>query len=382
MKRLYIFNPEHDLALASGSANYQAPESALFLASDLATLPKWFAEAGSVVFDRGDLNPYSCEPMSIDVVEPWGWDLAVRRLLIANGIDDKILPSVEEIAEFRQLSHRKIATRAMNSLRSSIGDKWELPSSAAELYNLNEVSDFVEVHGETVLKAPWSSSGRGVYWLNKGNFTPSMKGWIKRVIEKQGSIMAEVSMKRKKDFAMEFKTMEHKARFMGYSLFFTEETGAYRGNMLMSNDRITEELKEYIAGEELDDVKTQLLEFLENVVAPIYSGSVGVDMFIYQSDRGEYLLNPVVEINMRMTMGMVARVIYDRYVDSGSEGVFMIEHKSPGRMKVNQSWHDAHEKMEYTDDKRMKRGYLSLCPVTENTLYRASISVKPGKYEN
>lgn len=238
------------------------------------------------------------------------------------------------------------------------------------------------MHGETVLKAPWSSSGRGVYWLNKGNFTPSMKGWIKRVIEKQGSIMAEVSMKRKKDFAMEFKTMEHKARFMGYSLFFTEETGAYRGNMLMSNDRITEELKEYIAGEELDDVKTQLLEFLENVVAPIYSGSVGVDMFIYQSDRGEYLLNPVVEINMRMTMGMVARVIYDRYVDSGSEGVFMIEHKSPGRMKVNQSWHDAHEKMEYTDDKRMKRGYLSLCPVTENTLYRASISVKPGKYEN
>lgn len=43
-KSLYIFNPEHDLAMASGETNYMAPASARQMAADLALLPVWYAE--------------------------------------------------------------------------------------------------------------------------------------------------------------------------------------------------------------------------------------------------------------------------------------------------------------------------------------------------
>ena len=49
MKKLYLFNPENDMALASGSPYYMAPASAKKMASDLGTLPAWYAEAGSRV---------------------------------------------------------------------------------------------------------------------------------------------------------------------------------------------------------------------------------------------------------------------------------------------------------------------------------------------
>lgn len=48
-KRLYIFNPEHDLALASGESHYMAPASARQMASDLALLPVWYAGDGNAV---------------------------------------------------------------------------------------------------------------------------------------------------------------------------------------------------------------------------------------------------------------------------------------------------------------------------------------------
>lgn len=371
MKRLYIFNPEHDMALAANSPNYLAPESALFLASDLATLPRWYAEPGGEVFDRGDLEPVQGDPASYDVVIPWGWDQSIRRLLIVNGIDEHILPTVDEINEIRDLSHRRTGVRAMNSLRTALGHKWTFPTPAAELHTVDKVREYAEQNGEIVLKAPWSSSGRGVFWT-RADFTASMTGWIKRVIEKQGSVMAELAMERVSDFAMEFRVVDHQARFVGYSLFFTEETGAYRGNRLLSNDKIVGKLSERIPREELTDVREQLLIFLNSVVAPIYNGYVGVDMFIYRGPEG-FLLNPVVEINLRMTMGVIARILFDKYVSPDAEGMFLVEHKSPGRLYVHHQWQKEKEKMQYDADGRMMQGYLSLCPVTPNTLYRASI---------
>ncbi|BDW79475.1 hypothetical protein BFINE_52700 [Bacteroides finegoldii DSM 17565] len=45
-KTLYLFNPEHDLALASGEINYMPPASARQMATELALLPVWYAEEG------------------------------------------------------------------------------------------------------------------------------------------------------------------------------------------------------------------------------------------------------------------------------------------------------------------------------------------------
>ena len=181
-----------------------------------------------------------------------------------------------------------------------------------KMYSVDEVRNYCERYGQTVLKAPWSSSGRGVYWTD-ANFTQSVSGWIKRVIDKQGSIMAEKALKRRMDFAMEFRVVDQKTEFVGYSLFITEKSGMYRGNRLMSNEDILAELGKKVDVEEIDAAKKSLTRFIDGHIAHTYYGYIGVDMFIYE-ENGEMRLNPVVEINLRMTMGVVARILYDRYV--------------------------------------------------------------------
>jgi hypothetical protein len=388
MSRLYYFNPEHDLALANGSAHFQAPESATAFADDLSLLPCWFAEevASEVLSDQefgDDLNVLGLDVATIPLfskdkieefkVEPWGWDLAVRKFFQNNGVSEKLLPSIEKIEEYKQLSHRRLTVDAMNYLRSHSIYPDSLPQTAVELKTLVEVNAFASKYPEVVFKAPWSGSGKGVFW-SSGVLTPSLSGWCKRVIEKQGSVMGEIAYNRVQDFAMEFKVGRGDVSFAGYSLFFTEGSGIYRGNYLWSNEDIEAELTKYVSVDYLHWIRDELVLFLRERVAKTYTGFVGVDMFVYE-EQGTYRIDPVVEFNLRMTMGMVARTVYDRCVKKGVKGVFTIDHFPPGQLLGDHKI-QMEENPIQIEDGRFEKGYFSLCPVTENTVYRAAIVLK------
>ena len=397
MSRLYYFNPEHDLALANGNAHFQAPESATAFADDLSLLPCWFAEevASEVLSDQEfgeDLNVLGLDVATIPLfskdkieefkVEPWGWDLAVRKFFLNNGVAEKLLPTPEKIDEYKQLAHRRLTIEAMNYLRKKSIYPDSLPFVAEELKSISEVNAFAAKYPEVVFKAPWSGSGKGVFW-SSGVLTPSLSGWCKRVIEKQGSVMGEKAYNRVQDFAMEFKVGRGDVTFAGYSLFFTEGSGIYRGNYLMSNEDIEVELTKWVSLDYLNWIRDELIGFLREKVAKIYTGFVGVDMFVYSDIRdagceiqeGGYKINPVVEFNLRMTMGMVARTIYDRCVQKGVKGMFMIDHLPPGQLLMDHKVQKEENPIEI-ENGRFKKGYFSLCPIMDNTVYRAAIVLK------
>ena len=398
MSRLYYFNPEHDLALANGSAHFQAPESAVSFADDLSLLPCWFAEevASEVLSDQefsDELNVLGLDVATIPLfskenieefkVEPWGWDLAVRKFFLNNGVSEKLLPTIARIEENKQLSHRRLTIDAMNYLRGKSIFPDSLPSVAEELFSMTEVNTFAAKYDEVVFKAPWSGSGKGIFW-STGTLTPSLAGWCKRIIEKQGSVMGEKAYNRVQDFAMEFKVGRGDVTFAGYSLFFTEGAGIYRGNYLWSNEDIEAELAKYVSIDYLNWIREELVNFLRERVAKTYTGFVGVDMFVYSDMRHEtrdtredvvYKVNPVVEFNLRMTMGMVARVIYDRCVEKGVKGMFTIDHFPPGQLLQDHKI-QKEETPIIIDGGKFKKGYFSLCPITENTVYRAAIVLK------
>ena len=56
---------------------------------------------------------------------------------------------------------------------------------------------------------------------------------------------------------------------------------------------------------ELDVVIGQVLLAIDELIAPHYDGPVGIDMMFYWDENGKIALNPCVEVNLRMTMGMV-----------------------------------------------------------------------------
>ena len=54
--KLYVFNPDTDMALANNEENYMAPASACRMAQDLALLPVWYAQPGSAVLAPSAYN--------------------------------------------------------------------------------------------------------------------------------------------------------------------------------------------------------------------------------------------------------------------------------------------------------------------------------------
>ena len=166
MKKLYLFNPENDMALASGSPYYMAPASAKKMANDLAVLPAWYADAGSKILvsdsRQVDWLREGCR-LSLPVtgvlsvsdeyeeIIPWGWSPALKHRLVMDtvrGVDMETL---------RGLSSRMTAVNLLPKLRieGTIGE-------SSWLTSLENVSAFSLKHGRVLLKAPWSGSGKGI----------------------------------------------------------------------------------------------------------------------------------------------------------------------------------------------------------------------------
>ena len=135
-KTLYIFNPEHDLALASGETNYMPPASARRMASELALLPVWYAERGSAVLASSAYNldylkrmqelldipvylmtePELAAEPALDI-RPWGWDAALRKRLSGLGVDESLLPSMQQISVWQEYSHRSKSVSLLPELQ-------------------------------------------------------------------------------------------------------------------------------------------------------------------------------------------------------------------------------------------------------------------------
>jgi len=386
---LYIFNPQHDLALANYSPFYHAPQSAITFAQDLALLPLWYGSTyADIVAEQADLiwlneqkkhfsqleNKNTNISTEYKLIHPWGWDPEVRYKLLQLGISPSCLPSYKMLQKIKTLSHRQLATDGMLYLKSKI-QAIEFPIPATQLNTLDAIFEFTQKYPEIVLKAPYSGSGKGLYW-SKGELTESLAGWCKHTIAKQGCVMGEEALQNIQDFAMEFYSDEHEnIIFSGYSLFQTDKGGIYKSNLLLSNEAIESLLENYVTTDTLQQIQLHLIEFFKTNIAGYYQGYFGVDMFIYKQVDGTFAVNPCVEINLRMTMGMVARLFYDRFVKYPQKGIFTIEHSSTKRELLEKQQQLMRQFPLSLKDDKIEAGYLSLCPITETTHYCASVII-------
>ena len=377
---MHIFNSDHDRALANFSPNYTPPASAVKMKSDLALLPIWYSDDDSVIAE-GEKNrlflknikkklPISSEIISINSISqkqnesitPWGWNPALKKKLLNYGVAQSILPSDYELQQLRNYSNRKNAVQILKELKA------EFPGICGESYfisDLNELLTYLDsFKGNKILKMPISGSGKGIIWI-LDKITDKQTDWCRRVIKQQGGVVAEPVLNKIIDFALEFYLDNGLVSFAGYSLFSTASSGAYTGNKLATDLEIEKELTKYIPQELLFKLRTTLKQKLSTRF-PQYKGFAGVDMMI--CDNG---LQPCVEINMRMNMGIVSRVFYDKFIDSKSKGKFIIDY-----FKKEGSALAFHEKMQRElpleiKDGKITSGYLSLTPVTYDTHYIA-----------
>ena len=388
-KDIYIFNPENDLALAYGLEGYTAPPRAQMLRRDLQLLPIWYCRDNAAILVGNNDNTQWLEEanstfgISTSTIlpnklqceshqyHPWGWNLDLRRRLINECVPENDLPSTTYIKRLRELSHRRITISVHRSLIEKTGEKFcQIP---VEVNSVKDIKAFELSHPKCFIKAPWSGSGRGIYRVLDAD-ARCFETWAQGIINRQGSIMCEQALDKTLDFAMEFECANKEASFKGYSVFFNDSHCSFDRCISASDEYLEKYIKSRVENPGLIDiVKNALAETLTKLIAPNYEGMLGVDMMLYNDNDGNVKINPCVELNLRMTMGIVASAIGSRILAPGSAGHFRISyHKSPNDcnkmaaklLKDNPSC---------VENGKLASGFLPLVPVNDTSNYCAYI---------
>lgn len=390
---IHFFNPDNDLALAAFDENYTAPASARKMTEDLAILPLWYAENGSAIHANSDKNrdflqrvqslfPEKLSTMRLQEscdcntqkIHTWGWNPSLRKHLITCGVPENQLPTIADLYQLREYSHRKHAVKMLATMRA------KYPDCCGESHlftTVEELMQYLASHnkGDTLLKMPLSGSGKGIIRIID-NITDKQTDWCVRVLKKQGAIVVEPFLHKVVDFAMEFSLSRKTIAFEGYSLFQTAASGAYIGNTLLSDNAIEKHLTHYVNSETIHRLKVHYLHALP-AYFPYYKGIIGVDMMICKSNDVQYCVQPCVEINMRMNMGLVAHRLREKFVHPDCEGQFIIDFfKKEGFALA------FHRKMKtqfplHIEKERITSGYLNLNPIDGHTNYVAYVRIFP-----
>ena len=386
MRKVYFFNPQNDLALATGGINYVAPPFAVQLAADLAVLPAFIAEPGSLLITDSDADAQWLEYLNatfgLDVhavkrselrhltnyqVMPWGWCLDLRRRLLKWGASSDSMPSKDEIYHLRGLSHRRISIIIHKRLQELLGR--QLSPAPVELATTSEVMDFVKRHRQCYIKTPWSSSGRGIYHTIDG-VTPELTQWCHGALKRQGSVLCEIALDKVMDFAVEFYSENARVQERGYSLFETDSHSQYSKGMVAPKKEIKDRITALYPA--FDEVLESVTRALDELVAPHYNGWLGVDMLLFKVQSSPEVaigLDPCVELNLRPTMGAVTSVLGDRLLAPDKTAVFRIEQRG----SAGDQWPPCQEAV--IENRRIAAGTLSLTPPSPSALYRAVLEV-------
>jgi len=185
--------------------------------------------------------------------------------------------------------------------------------------------------GAVLLKAAHSCAGRGHYRVEPGRTEEPARAWLAQAIAKHGAVTVERWLERVADFSALYEihdggrveltgltVMENDAagRFLGtrvaykWGSMFEPETAAF----LFKQARV------------MDWYEHRIPAALPGLL-PGYTGPVGIDAMVHRLADGSPALKPVVEVNVRMTMGRVALELQKRPAFRGN-GRFRILRKA------------------------------------------------------
>lgn len=304
---------------------------------------------------------------------PWGWNKALVHRLRESGITAESLPTEEQLARYRVLAGRQ---QCVEVLQAFVG-KHGICGEAKVCRSFEEVKQGLQQTGQAILKAPWSGSGRGLVRLSLDTLTDSVAGWVARILRTQGYLMLEPLYEKVCDFAMEFLAVGNgDVRFAGYSFFDTDTHGNYKANWLATNQAIEQRLCTWVTADVLQEVRDTLVAVLSGLLGTSYSGYLGVDMMVCRTKDG-YRVHPCVEINLRMNMGVVSRLITDTYLAPSVQGWYVVEHYGADgeALEAHKQLSAAHP-VRLTADGRLQSGYFSLTPIKPGTRYQVYLQVK------
>lgn len=361
--RIFYFNPTCELAVANGSFSYMPPLLLQEMERDLAVLPFIFGSENDFVITEtkpsdkyierlnnwGFKVPRFCtlselESMPADSFEaicPWGWSPAahfkLKKLKEKCSEEFKSNPSYNWQQTHQLLLERSTSLTILNDILNKNPHQWFINKSltGVKVANLYEIEKLMKVHQTLVLKAPSSSSGRGIQIIRSKTLNNSNKAWISGVLKQQNYLIAEPYLEKLADLSFQFRITESaEIDYLGFTFFETNSNGQYKGTLINNGiadifpDRNVKELEEMI-------IKTAKIigEALKSsVYTDLHRGFLGVDAMVFRNEE-QIMIQPCVEINCRMNMGILT-IFLQNYIQREAKGKFELYYGKSGDFEI------------------------------------------------
>jgi hypothetical protein len=402
---VYLFNPSCDFAIANGSQNWQPNKTLQKMEDDLAVLPMYFAKQRDFVLVDEIPDKYFLETLlqlgfeiprfilkkevsenrhfiseSKNRLLPWGWSPATHKLLTPLkqycSYDFQNSPVFQWSPVHRQISSRSFALEILINIINSLSVDWTIENSQLPKIceTRIEIENAITDWGRLILKAPWSSSGRGLQPITKTPVHPKVWEKIDSIIGEQGFIMAEPYQNKVHDMALLFELKNGSTHFLGVSHFFTNNKGQYGGNWLNGlPENHSSELTDFIQ-KRIEELKQPLINAIDNsLMAKNYEGVFGIDTLIFRDINNELRINPCLEINVRHTMGMIS-LQFEKWLGTGIKGIFKTFYQPGTSFSEFKKMMEQKHPLKLSDNK-FQSGFLALTPSTDSTQFGAYLLI-------
>jgi len=348
---IYYFNPTCELAVANGSFSYQPPLLLQEMEHDLSILPFVFCTENDIVltekppsviflqkFEKLGFDlPRFCSLAelealpgnSFDAIYPWGWSPAthfkLKNLKEKCSETFKLSPVFNWNDEHQLLFERSTSLDFLSGLLGNIPPNWFIRKEmiGTKITSCEEIEFILEKHSPLVLKAPMSSSGRGIQIIRTAKLNTSNKQWISGVLKQQNYLIAEPYLEKLMDLSFQFQVLsDSKIEYMGFSVFETNSNGQYRCTL------IHPDLKKIVPEENVFELM-RMISITANILgntlekskyASWHRGFLGVDAMIFKQQKS-LMIQPCIEINSRMNMGILTMFL-ERKIHPDSTGKF------------------------------------------------------------
>ena len=401
---IYIFNPTCEYSIANGNENWVPNRILRKMEADLSLLPTYFTTKNDfVLVNQMPTSAYLDELQQlfpnvpnfvlknkavqnqqlfftpIDSLRPWGWSPTIHKFLspfkLLCSDDFKNSPVYHWTENHKIISSRKFSAQILEKLLAEKCDFFLpldfLPKTCTTQPDFKKA---FQHWGKTMIKAPWSSSGRGLQKITKQPIHPKVWEKLLGIVNEQGYAMAEPYLNKVLDFAQQFEVYGGKAKFLGTTYFSTDQKGQYMGNYLNGLPENTDDLLLNFACMATNKIVDPLKRAIEESdIAKHYEGPLGVDMLIYKDDNNVIKINPCLEINVRNTMGLLALHL-EKLIAPNQKGMFHIFFQ-PGKTFFDFAVEMTKKHPTTIQSNKIEKGFFPITEPGKNSLFGAYILV-------
>jgi uncharacterized ferritin-like protein (DUF455 family) len=369
---VFVFNPFVELRIARGRSFTPGRQQAA-LARDLANLPQFLCRQDDVVLvpkrpslpflsavkqagfplpefielkGQGIDEASSLLQRKVGALRPWAWGPDAIELfepLFANVTGEQFTPEQRFNGKIARLYSKAWSAEFLRKVLAKHGDMpWlcgeqETGETVSTCESALAAVDRVRERGhhKVVLKQAYGLAGHDMIRLWEPHLLDKQRRWMEKALEGRHSLIVEPWLERVLDFSVQLEMTRDGLKLCGYTGLVNDQRGQFQANWADSNAarRIPGDLPRPLL--EQIGVPGKLYQFYREVFTQLevelaavgYFGPLGIDAFVYGDADGSLRLKPIVEINLRHTMGRLTLELM-KHTCPGSVGTFRLVNRA------------------------------------------------------